>query len=62
MYKLLLKLILIVTLAQAGLTLKDLANCHSRPCIQKVEKASRDVLKIDWKPVSIWPEEAKKFK
>jgi hypothetical protein len=36
-------------------------SCHSRECLQLVERRSRDILKVDWKPISIFPEEAKQF-
>ena len=41
------------------MSLKDFTNCRGRACIQQIEKRSRNVLKIDWKPISVWPEEAK---
>ena len=49
-------------LAQFGMTVSELSQCRSRECVQKVEKHSRDVLKIDWKPITLFPEEAKKFR
>lgn len=61
MYDLLAKLFLIAALAQIGMSLSDLRKCHSRQCLGKIENASRDILKIDWKPISLFPNEAKKF-
>jgi hypothetical protein len=53
---------LIAGLAQFGLTLAQVENCHSRQCLQQIEKHSRDVLRVDWKPISVFPEEMKRFK
>ena len=62
MYDLLVKLMLIAGLAQFGLTLSRVESCHSRQCLQQIEKHSRDVLNVDWKPLSVFPEEAKRFR
>lgn len=62
MYQLLLKLILISSLIQFGISLNDYLFCNSKACASRVEKASREVLKIDWKPISIFPEEARRFR
>ncbi len=62
MYNLLVKLMLISALIQLGISLKDFSNCRSRECAARIEKASRKVLKIDWKPISVFPEEAKRFR
>lgn len=62
MYTYLLRLMLIAAALQLGLKLSDLAFCHSRECTARVERASRDILKINWTPISVWPEEAKRFR
>lgn len=62
METLLLRLIFITAVIQLGYAVADFDNCHSRQCVQKIEKASRDVLKINWKPIVIFPEEAKRFR
>ena len=62
MYQLLVRLMMIAALAQFGMSLKTIGNCRSRQCVRQIQKASLEVLKIDWKPISVWPEEAKKFK
>lgn len=62
MYTLLLRLMLIAAALQLGLSLSDMAFCHSRECTARIERASRDILKIDWKPISVWPEEAQRFR
>lgn len=62
MYDLLIKLMFIAALAQLGLSLSHFEKCNSRACAQQIEKASRDVLRVDWKPISVFPEEAKRFR
>lgn len=61
MYDLIVKLILISAILQFGLSLSDLRGYHNRECAQRIEKASRKVLRIDWKPISVFPEEARRF-
>ena len=46
---------------QFGTTIVELSKCRSRACLQQVEKHSQDVLKIGWKPISVWPEKLKKI-
>lgn len=61
MYKLLLKFMLAVTLLQIGLKLTDINNCRDRQCIQKLDQEQVKLLKINWKPISVFPNEAKRF-
>ena len=61
MYNLLMKLMLAAALAQFGMSLLDFSSCHSRQCLQQVEKRSRDILRVDWKPISVFPEERQRF-
>ena len=62
MYETLVKLIVGASLLQLGLNLKNSGECSSRECLAHVERASRQVLKIDWKPISVFPGESQKFK
>ena len=62
MNKLLIILMLIAALAQFGMSLSELRNCNGRACAQQIEKHSRDVLKINWTPISVFPEEARRFR
>ena len=62
MENLLVKLMVIAALAQFGLTLSHVESCHSRQCLQQIEKHSRDILSVDWKPLSVFPKEAKRFR
>lgn len=62
MYSLLIKLMILSALPQLGISTHKFATCNSRGCASRIEKASRDVLKIDWKPISIFPEEGRRFR
>lgn len=61
MYRLLVKLMAIAALTQLGVNVGDLFGKHPRERIAMLEKRSRDVLKIDWKPIMVIPEEATRF-
>lgn len=56
------KLFLTYALYTLGMSLTEVLSCRSKTCLNKIEKAKRKVLKMDWKPISIFPEEAKKFR
>ncbi len=62
MYRALIRLMCAAVLLHFGKTVWDYQNCRSRQCGQQIQSWSRDILKTDWKPVSIWPEEAKRFR
>ncbi len=62
MLNLLVRLMVLAALAQLGITLVDFHNCKSGRCLARIEKASRDVLRVDWKPISVFPEAGKKFR
>lgn len=62
MYDILIKLIVGASLLQLGVSLKDFEKCDSRECLTRIEKASRKAVKIDWRPISVFPEEARKFR
>ena len=62
MENLLIKLMVLAALTQLGISAHEFQNCHSRGCMQMIEKKSRDILKVDWKPISMFPEEAKRFR
>ena len=62
MENLLVKLMVLAALTQLGVSVHEFQNCHSRDCMKNIEKKSRDILNIDWKPISVFPEEAKKFR
>jgi hypothetical protein len=62
MYSLYLRLIVVAALLDLGWTAKNLNECPSRQCLVQLQKASQQVLKIHWKPISVFPEEAKRFR
>ncbi len=62
MYNLLIKLIVAVALLELGITLSRSGECGSRVCWDRVEEGGRKMLRIEWRPISIFPEEAKRFR
>lgn len=61
MYNLLFKLYLITALMQLGISLTDLGSLSSLSNLKKIDQASKEVLHIKWKPISVFPNEAKRF-
>jgi hypothetical protein len=61
MYSLLVKLMIFVALLQLGMSLKNFESCRSRSCSLQLERHSREVLNVDWKPISVFPDEARRF-
>jgi len=62
MFNLLLRLIIISAFIQLGVKLTDFTNCTSNECRSRIDRAAKEVLHINWKPISVFPEEAKKFR
>lgn len=62
MYDIIVKLMVLAALLELGLSVTDLESCRSRDCLQKLERRSREVLKIEWRPISVFPEEARRFR
>lgn len=62
MYSLLIRLMFLTALFHFGISLTEVATCQSKECVGRIGKASREVLRIDWKPISVWPEEARRFR
>lgn len=62
MYHLLVLFMLVAALEQFGMKVSAFAHCRSRACLIEIEKRSRDVLQINWKSISVFPDEAKRFK
>ena len=62
MYCYLVLLMTLAALSKLGIQLSELNGCPSRNCAAKIERASRQIIKIDWKPISVFPEETKRFK
>jgi hypothetical protein len=62
MYNVLIKLIVVASLLELGLSFKNFGECSSRSCWSQFHRASHKVLRIDWKPISVFPEVGKKFR
>lgn len=62
MYNILIKLIIAAALFDLGISFSKLEDCSSRQCWTQIQKASRKATHIDWKPISVFPEEAKRFR
>jgi hypothetical protein len=62
MYEILIKLIVGATLLQLGLSAASIRECSGHVCLGRLEQASKQVLHVDWKPISVFPEEAKRFR
>lgn len=62
MYSLLVGLMLIVAVTELGLNLAEVSDCRSRACLVRIERRARDALKINWKPISVFPNEARRFR
>ena len=62
MYEILVKLIFAAALVELGLSIKDAGDCSSPACLGRLQRASHKVLHVDWKPISVFPEEAARFK
>ncbi len=62
MAELLVKIYLIAALMQLGISLKDLGSLSEPKGLKKIDQASQEITKIPWKPISVFPEEAKRFK
>lgn len=62
MYNILIKLIIAAALVDLGISFSKLEDCSSRQCWTQIQKTSRKASRIDWKPISVFPEEAKRFR
>jgi hypothetical protein len=62
MYETLVRLMLIAALAKLGISATDFFTCDSDKCRQQLQKKTQEVLKVNWNPISVFPEEAKRFR
>ena len=58
MYDLLVKLMVLAALVELGMNVSEFEHCHSRQCLQQVERSSRNILKVNWRPISVFPADA----
>lgn len=61
MNNILLKLFIAATLTQTGVVLNDFFQTSDKQSLSKLKTAQAKILKIDWKPISVFPEESRKF-
>lgn len=61
MYNVFIKLLVGAAILQLGLSIGKFGECTSRECLDHVESSARQVIKIRWRPISVFPEEAKRF-
>ena len=61
MYEILLRLILIGALAEFGADLLKTGDCATRSCVSHVRRVALKAAKIDWRPISVFPDQAKRF-
>lgn len=62
MYFTIILLMLNATIFQLGMSAKDFLSCKDRKCAYEIERKSRELLKVDWKPISVFHEEAERFR
>ncbi len=61
MYSILIRLMAFAALVQLGLSHLSLEAPISGSCRMRLEHASRELLQVNWKPISVFPEEGKRF-
>jgi len=61
-YDLLIRLMVMAVLAKLGLTLADFEHCDSLKCRQRLQSITNEVTRVNWRPISVFPEEAKRFR
>jgi len=62
MYEITIKLIVAAALLELGHAAVRHGDIASRAGINRIERASRQVLRVDWKPISVFPEETARFR
>lgn len=60
MNDIIIKILIAAAMLDLGFSLKDL-DCRAGQCLAKLQRASLRAAKIDWKPISVFPEEAVRF-
>jgi hypothetical protein len=60
MYYAILLMVAFSTLKQAKLNPSDILCWKQQACALRLMKARNNLLKIDWKPISVFPEEARR--
>jgi hypothetical protein len=61
-YNVLIKLIVVASLLELGISVSKIGDCSSRACWSELQLASQKVLRIEWRPISVFPKEAERFR
>lgn len=61
MYGIWVRAVVIASVLELGINLVEIRECSSRACIRKIDVAVKEVLRVELKPISVFPEEAKRF-
>ncbi len=56
MYELLVRMLVIGAMAQMGFSVADYWKADTRQRLQMIDHANREVLRVDWKVISVFPE------
>jgi hypothetical protein len=62
MYVLLVRLMLLAALVELGISFAEVRDCQGRECVLRLVRASHEVLRVDWAPISLFPQQAKSFR
>lgn len=62
MYDLLVRLFFAAALLELGHAAIRIDKCISRECLGRMERLSREVLHVQWKPISVFPEETRRLR
>ncbi|RYZ77903.1 MAG: hypothetical protein EOP05_00290 [Proteobacteria bacterium] len=62
MYRLLLCAILVATFQEYGWKAQVLYACRNEACLKKAVARSREITKVNWKPIVLFSKEAAQFK
>ena len=62
MYDLLVRLFFVAALLELGHAAIRVDKCDSRECLGRMERISREVLRVDWRPISVFPEQARRLR
>jgi hypothetical protein len=62
MYALLARLMVLAALAKLGSSLAYFERCDSLKCRQRLQSITNEVTRVNWRAISIFPEEAKRFR
>ena len=62
MFRLWIRLMVVAALLELGISFSDFKDCRSRECVKRTHAKTLKVLDVDWKSISVFPEEAKRFR